>query len=81
MFKAKFSCSAIGNQVNEDYVAVGSTYAVLLDGASGITGTRVLPHHSGSDARWFSHFVGGRICEYLDAVSYTHLTLPTNPRV
>lgn len=67
MFKAKFSCSAIGNQVNEDYVAVGSTYAVLLDGASGITGTRVLPHHSGSDARWFSHFVGGRICEYLDA--------------
>lgn len=48
MFKAKFSCSAIGNQVNEDYVAVGSTYAVLLDGASGITGTRVLPHHSGS---------------------------------
>ena len=66
MFKAKFSCSAIGNQVNEDYVAVGSTYAVLLDGASGITGTRVLPHHSGSDAQWFSHFVGGRICEYLD---------------
>ena len=67
MFKAKFSCSAIGNQVNEDYVAVGSTYAVLLDGASGITGTRVLPHHFGSDAQWFSHFVGGRICEYLDA--------------
>lgn len=67
MFKAKFSCSAIGNQVNEDYVAVGSTYAVLLDGASGITGTRVLPHHSGSDAQWFSHFVGGRICGYLDA--------------
>lgn len=67
MFKVKFSCSAIGNQVNEDYVAVGSTYAVLLDGASGITGTRVLPHHSGSDAQWFSHFVGGRICEYLDA--------------
>lgn len=67
MFKAKFSCSAIGNQVNEDYVAVGLTYAVLLDGASGITGTRVLPHHSGSDAQWFSHFVGGRICEYLDA--------------
>ena len=67
MFKAKFSCSAIGNQVNEDYVAVGSTYAVLLDGASGITGTRVLPHHSGSDAQWFSHFVGDRICEYLDA--------------
>lgn len=67
MFKAKFSCSAIGNQVNEDYVAVGSTYAVLLDGASGITGTRVLPHHSGSDAQWFSHFVGGRICEYLVA--------------
>lgn len=66
MFKAKFSCSAIGNQVNEDYVAVGSTYAVLLDGASGITGTRVLPHHSGSDAQWFSHFVGGRICEYLN---------------
>lgn len=66
MFKAKFSCSAIGNQVNEDYVAVGSTYAVLLDGASGITGTRVLPHHSGSDAQWFSHFVGDRICEYLD---------------
>ena len=48
MFKPKFSCSAIGNQVNEDYVAVGSTYAVLLDGASGITDTRVLPHHSGS---------------------------------
>lgn len=67
MFKAKFSCTAIGNQVNEDYVAVGSTYAVLLDGASGIIGTRVLPHHSGSDARWFSHFVGGRICKYLDA--------------
>lgn len=67
MFKAKFSCSAIGNQVNEDYVAVRSTYAVLLDGASGITGTRVLPHHSGSDAQWFSHFVGGRICEYLVA--------------
>lgn len=67
MFKAKFSCSAIGNQVNEDYVAVGSTYAVLLDGASGISGTRVLPHHSGSDAQWFSHFVGGRICDYLDA--------------
>lgn len=67
MFKAKFSCSAIGNQVNEDYVVVGSTYAVLLDGASGITGTRVLPHHSGSDAQWFSHFVGGRICGYLDA--------------
>lgn len=67
MFKPKFSCSAIGNQVNEDYVAVGSTYAVLLDGASGITDKRVLPHHSGSDARWFSHFVGGRICEYLDA--------------
>lgn len=67
MFKAKFSCSAIGNQVNEDCVAVGSTYAVLLDGASGITGTRVLPHHSGSDAQWLSHFVGGRICEYLDA--------------
>ena len=67
MFKAKFSCSAIGNQVNEDCVAVGSTYAVLLDGASGITGTRVLPHHSSSDAQWFSHFVGGRICEYLDA--------------
>lgn len=67
MFKAKFSCSAIGNQVNEDYVAVGSTYAVLLDGASGITGARVLPDHSGSDAQWFSHFVGGRICEYLDA--------------
>lgn len=44
MFKPKFSCSAIGNQVNEDYVAVGSTYAVLLDGASGITDTRVLPH-------------------------------------
>ena len=66
MFKAKFSCSAIGNQVNEDYVAVGSTYAVLLDGASGITGTRVLPHHSGSDAQWFSHFVGGRICKHLD---------------
>ena len=65
MFKAKFSCSAIGNQVNEDYVAVGSTYAVLLDGASGITGTRVLPYHSGSDAQWFSHFVGGRICKYL----------------
>lgn len=40
---------------------------MLLDGASGITGTRVLPHHSGSDAQWFSHFVGGRICEYLDA--------------
>lgn len=34
MFKDNFSCSAIGNQVNEDYVAVGSTYAVLLDGAS-----------------------------------------------
>ena len=67
MFKAKFSCSAIGNQVNEDYVAVGSTYAVLLDGASGITGTRVLPHRSGSDAQWFSHFVGSRICEHLDA--------------
>lgn len=67
MFKAKFSCSAIGNQVNEDYVAVGSTYAVLLDGSSGIAGTRVLPHHCGSDAQWFSHFVGGRICEYLDA--------------
>lgn len=67
MFKAKFSCSAIGNQVNEDYVAVGSTYAVLLDGASGITGKRVLSHHSGSDAQWFSHFVGCRICEYLDA--------------
>lgn len=67
MFKAKFSCSAIGNQVNEDYVAVGSTYAVLLDGASGITGTRVLPHHSGSDAQWFSHFVGDRICGNLDA--------------
>lgn len=67
MLKVKFSCSAIGNQVNEDYVAVGSTYAVLLDGASGISGTRVLPHHSGSDAQWFSHFVGGRICEYLDA--------------
>ena len=66
MFKAKLSCSAIGNQVNEDYVAVGSTYAVLLDGASGITGTRVLPHHSGSDAQWFSHFVGDRICDYLD---------------
>lgn len=66
MFKAKFSCSAAGNQVNEDYVAVGSTYAVLLDGASGITGKRVLPHHSGSDAQWFSHFVGGRICEHLD---------------
>lgn len=66
MFKAKFSCSAIGNQVNEDYVAVGSTYAVLLDGASGITGTRVLPHHSGSDAQWFSHFVGDRICDCLD---------------
>ena len=66
MATRKFSCSAIGNQVNEDYVAVGSTYAVLLDGASGITGTRVLPHHSGSDAQWFSHFVGGRICEYLD---------------
>ena len=32
--------AAIGNQVNEDYVAVGSTYAVLLDGASGITGTQ-----------------------------------------
>ena len=67
MFIAKFSCSAIGNQVNEDYVVVGSTYAVLLDGASGITGKRVLSHHSGSDAQWFSHFVGGRICEYLDA--------------
>lgn len=67
MFKAKFSCSAIGNQVNEDYVVVGSTFAVLLDGASGITGKRVLSHHSGSDAQWFSHFVGGRICEYLDA--------------
>lgn len=40
---------------------------MLLDGASGITGSRVLPHHSGSDAQWFSHFVGGRICEYLDA--------------
>lgn len=66
MFNAKFSCSGIGNQVNEDYVAVGSTYAALLDGASGITGTRVLPHHSGSDAQWFSHFVGGHICEYLD---------------
>lgn len=66
MFKAKFSCSAIGNQVNEDYVAVGSTYAVLLDGSSGITGTRVLPHHSGSDAQWFSHFAGDRICDYLD---------------
>lgn len=67
MFKAKFTCSAIGNQVNEDFAAVGSTYAVLLDGASGITGTRVLPHHSGSDALWFSHFVGDRICDYLDA--------------
>lgn len=67
MFKAKLSCSAIGNRVNEDCVAVGSTYAVLLDGASGITGTRVLPHYSGSDAQWFSHFVGGRICQYLDA--------------
>ena len=67
MFKAKFSCSAIGNQVNEDYVAVGSTYAVLLDGASGITGKRVLSHHSGSDAQWFSHFVGCGICENLDA--------------
>lgn len=67
MFKASFSCSVIGNQVNEDYVAVGPTYAVLLDGASGITGTRVLPHHFGSDAQWFSHFVGGRIYEYLDA--------------
>lgn len=67
MFKAKFYCSAIGNQVNEDYVAVGSTYAVLLDGASGITGKRVLPQHSGSDAQWFSHFVGGCICNYLDA--------------
>lgn len=66
MFKAKFSCSAIGNQVNEDYAAVGSTYAVLLDGASGITGARVLPGHSGSDAQWFSNFVGGRICKYLD---------------
>lgn len=67
MFKASFSCSVIGNQVNEDYAAVGSTFAVLLDGASGITGARVLPHHSGSDAQWFSHFVGGRICKYLDA--------------
>lgn len=67
MFKDKFSYSAIGNQVNEDYAAVGSTYAVLLDGASGITGTRVLPQHSSSDARWFSHFVGDRICEYLDS--------------
>lgn len=67
MFKVSFSCSVIGNQVNEDYAAVGPTYAVLLDGASGITGTRALPHHSGSDAQWFSHFVGGRICNYLDA--------------
>lgn len=67
MFKAKFSCSVIGNQVNEDYVAVGRTYSVLLDGASGINGARVLPGHSGSDAQWFSHFVGGRVCEYLDA--------------
>ena len=40
---------------------------MLLDGASGITGKRVLSHHSGSDAQWFSHFVGCRICEYLDA--------------
>lgn len=67
MFKASFSCSVIGNQVNEDYAAVGPSFAVLLDGASGITGTRALPHHSGSDAQWFSHFVGGRICGYLDA--------------
>lgn len=27
----------------------------------------MLSHHSGSDAQWFSHFVGSRICEYLDA--------------
>lgn len=66
MFKANFTCSVIGNQVNEDYVAAGPTYAVLLDGASGITDARVLPYHSGSDAQWFSHFVGGRICKYLD---------------
>lgn len=64
MFKANFTCSIIGNQVNEDYFAAGPTYAVLLDGASGITGTRVLPYHSGSDAQWFSNFVGGRICKY-----------------
>ncbi|NLT31237.1 MAG: hypothetical protein GXX86_12425 [Propionibacterium sp.] len=48
---------------NEDYANAGNRAIVVLDGATGLGGTRVSPETS--DARWFAHTIGDQLAARL----------------
>lgn len=53
-----------GKAVNEDAVGWGRDYLFALDGASGLTGARLMS--GGSDAAWFASGVRDGLCRRLD---------------
>lgn len=58
-FSKFFSISSRGNRVNEDFAFAAGDFGVLLDGASGLSGERLIDDPAcGSDAQWFSHTMG-----------------------
>lgn len=64
MFDIKDHICAAGAAVCEDAVGWGRDYLFALDGASGLTGARLM--EEGSDAAWFAAGVRDGLCRRLD---------------
>ena len=58
-FSQFFCVSSRGNRVNEDFAFATGDFGLLLDGASGLSGERLVADSAyGTDAQWLSHTVG-----------------------
>lgn len=62
-----FAITDRGNAVNEDFVACGDGFGVLLDGASGLAQERLFADEAPSDACWLSHVAGTEAARLLRA--------------
>ncbi|MDM8271147.1 protein phosphatase 2C domain-containing protein [Thermophilibacter provencensis] len=67
---SRFYLSERGNAANEDfaYAAVlpGGSYGLVIDGATGLVDLPLVSGGYATNAQWFSHTVGGRVCRLLE---------------
>ncbi len=62
-----FAITDRGNAVNEDFVACGDEFGVLLDGASGLAQEQLFAGEAPSDAYWLSHVAGTEAARLLQS--------------
>ena len=68
-----------GNAVNEDFAYAGAlpgggAYGVVIDGATGLVEMPTVSPAFSTNAQWFSHTAGAKLCEALEGgVTYNFL--------